>query len=173
MALKVAEGRWTAEVPEQGVTVFLIGMRFNRLWRVDKWYPVFTEMPRMLRHLATEPDSALLGWHAWFGRTTLMLSYWRDTESLMAFAGDSTAPHAAAWQRYMRDVGTDGTVGIWHETYVVQPGSVEAVYGNMPVFGLAAATSHVSVTRGTGTARRRLARNTGVSHGVGDTKSVP
>jgi hypothetical protein len=29
-----------------------------------------------------------------------------------------------------------GDVGIWHETYVVQPGCYEAIYGGMPRFGL-------------------------------------
>lgn len=156
MGAKVANGRWTARLPEEGLAVFLIGMRFNRPWRVDKWGPAFFAMPKMLRHLATDPDSALLGWHLWFGRTVILVSYWRDAESIMAFASDRAAPHAGAWQRFMRDIGADGTVGIWHETYVVAPGRAEAVYANMPAFGLAAATAHVPVTRETSSARHRL-----------------
>ena len=34
----------------------------------------------------------------------------------------------------MRQLG--GAVGIYHETYVVQPGSYECVYHHMPPFGL-------------------------------------
>lgn len=64
---KVFPGRYTAEVHDQAATVFLIGMRFNHWWRVDKWWPVFVAMPRMLRHLAGDPDSGLLGWHLWPG----------------------------------------------------------------------------------------------------------
>ncbi len=37
----------------------------------------------------------------------------------------------------------DGSIGIWHETYLVEPGKFECVYGNMPPFGLAAATNSV------------------------------
>ncbi|MEH2405548.1 monooxygenase family protein [Nostoc sp.] len=53
-------------------------------------------------------------------------------------------------------IGADGSVGIWHETYLIEPGRYEAVYGNMPVFGLAAATKHVPAIRQRETARRRL-----------------
>jgi hypothetical protein len=33
-------------------------------------------------------------------------------------------------------VGTDGSVGIWHETYKASAGSYESIYANMPPFGL-------------------------------------
>ncbi|SHG49380.1 protein of unknown function [Streptoalloteichus hindustanus] len=154
--MPVLAGRWTAEVPEEGVAVFLIGMRINRPLRVDRWWPVLTAMPRMLRHLAEHPGAGLLGSHTWLGRTTILLSYWRRVEDLLAFAGDRDAPHAAAWRDFNRRVGGDGTVGVWHETYLARPGSAEAVYVNMPAFGLAGATSPVRVTPATTSARRRL-----------------
>jgi hypothetical protein len=34
-------------------------------------------------------------------------------------------------------------VVIWHETYLVEPGKYEALYGNVPVFELASTTKHV------------------------------
>ncbi|HEY8373041.1 MAG TPA: DUF4188 domain-containing protein [Pseudonocardiaceae bacterium] len=151
----VYTGRWTAQLDSE-VAVFLIGMRFNTLWRVDRWWPVVTAMPRMLRHLEAHPESGLLGWHQWLGRTTILVSYWRGVEDILAFAKDSDAPHAAAWREFNTRIGKDGTVGIWHETYVVGPGRAETVYANMPAFGLAGATRHVPVTPATATARRRL-----------------
>lgn len=39
--------------------------------------------------------------------------------------------------RFNKAVNDSGDVGIWHETYQVQAGRFEAVYGNMPTFGLA------------------------------------
>lgn len=158
MGQAVVRGRYTAEVGAQGAVVFLIGMRFNRWWRLDRWWPVFTAMPRMLRHLAADPGSGLLGYHLWFGRTVLVLQYWRSTEDLVAFASDSQAPHAVAWREFNRRVGAGGAVGIWHETYEVVPGHLEAMYVNMPPFGLAAAIRHVPVGPGTGSARARLRR---------------
>jgi Domain of unknown function (DUF4188) len=41
-----------------------------------------------------------------------------------------------AWQDFNKAVGTDGSVGIWHETYSVSPGRHESVYVNMPPFEL-------------------------------------
>jgi hypothetical protein len=49
-------------------------------------------------------------------------------------------------------------VGIFHETYIVERGNYEAIYGNMPVLGLAKATEHVRAVGGRQTARRRLMR---------------
>jgi hypothetical protein len=154
---EVYPGRYTAQPGEDGVTVFLIGMRINHWWRVDKWWPVFRAMPAMLRHLAADPDSGLLGWRLWPGRTVLVVQYWRDVDALMRFAADPTAPHASAWRAFNRRIGADGSVGVWHETYVVPAGGIEAIYANMPRFGLAAATTHVPVRPGRGTARQRLA----------------
>ncbi len=64
--------------------------------------------------------------------------------------------HLSAWRQFNKSIGSDGSVGIWHETYLVDPGKYEAVYGNMPVFGLAAATKHVPAVGRRETARRRL-----------------
>lgn len=63
-----------------------------------------------------------------------------------------------AWQRFNREVGKDGSVGIFHETYMVAPGNYEAIYSNMPPFGLAKATERVPAVGGRETARQRLMR---------------
>lgn len=149
-------GRYTARLAEPGIAVFLIGMRINNPLRVDRWLPVAGAMPKMLKYLAAEPESGLLSFQMWFGRTTLLLSYWRSAADLVSFAGDSRAPHAEAWRAFNRRAGRDGTVGVWHETYVIRPGQAEAIYANMPAFGLAAATAHEPVTKETGSAMRRL-----------------
>ena len=41
-----------------------------------------------------------------------------------------------AWRAFNRNVRSNGDVGIWHETYVVRPGSYETIYNNMPPYGL-------------------------------------
>jgi len=151
----INSGRFTVQ-PERDVTVFLIGMRVNRLHRPDKWLPVFTAMPRMLAHLAEHPEAGLLGYHLWFGRTTVMMSYWESAEHLQAFAADADAPHLEPWRRYLREVGDSGTVGVWHETYLSSPATREVVYVNMPAFGLGKALGAVPVGAGMNTARLRL-----------------
>jgi hypothetical protein len=65
-------------------------------------------------------------------------------------------PHHAAWREFNRRVGTGGDVGVWHETYQVRAGQHESVYANMPMFGLAAAGTHVPVGRRGDTAAERI-----------------
>ena len=65
-----------------------------------------------------------------------IVQYWRSFDHLEAFANDTSDPHLAVWRKYWRRVGRSGRTGIWHETYLVRAGEYEAVYGNMPPFGL-------------------------------------
>ena len=62
MGAGIHRGRFTASMPDEFV-VFLIGMRFKRPVRVDKWFPVFIAMPKMLRWLDKHPQAGLLKWH--------------------------------------------------------------------------------------------------------------
>lgn len=133
----VVSQRVTAEM-DGSFVVFLIGMRINRWWKPWKWLPVGMAMGRMLRELEGRPEYGLLGWCQYLGRTTMMVSYWRSTAGLMRFASDREATHLPAWAAFNRSIGTNGDVGIWHETYVIQPGGYENVYANMPPFGLGA-----------------------------------
>ncbi len=41
----VTNGRVTATL-EGDFVVFMIGMRFNKLWAIHKWLPVFLAMPK-------------------------------------------------------------------------------------------------------------------------------
>ena len=154
----VRAGRWTAVDDDQEVTVFLIGMRFNKPWQVHRWWAVFVAMPRMLRHLAQHPDLGLLGYHIWFGRTILLLQYWRSADHLQRFAAAPDAPHLAPWRRYLRRIGASGDVGIFHETYVTRPDEREVIYANMPPFGLGRALGLRRVDRGRTSARQRMGR---------------
>ena len=142
--MPVHPGRFTARA-EGDFVVFLIGMRFNKPWKVQKWLPVATAMPRMLRVLAQHPELGCLGTQQWFGRTTILVQYWRSFEDLDRFARDKDLPHLEPWRRFNRAVRDSGDVGVWHETFKVRAGEYEAVYANMPAFGLAAATGHVPV----------------------------
>lgn len=72
------------------------------------------------------------------------------------FARDTDLPHLEPWRQFNRVVRDSGDVGIWHETFKVRAGEYEAVYGNMPAFGLAAAASHVPVGRVANSAAARI-----------------
>ncbi|WP_324252434.1 DUF4188 domain-containing protein [Enemella dayhoffiae] len=140
------------------MTVFLIGMRANRWWKLGKVLWTASRMPPMLIELSRNPELGLLGYQQWFGRTTMLVSYWRSPQHLMRYAASPDASHRPAWSGFNRQIGNSGDVGIWHETFTIQPGSAEAVYVNMPAFGLGRALGVEPVTRNTNSASRRLAR---------------
>jgi hypothetical protein len=109
----------------------------------------------MLKSLYTDKDKASRRQQFLPARVALV-TYWRSFEDLERFARDPGDAHLPAWKRFNQSVGGDGSVGIWHETYLVPAGQYETLYGNMPVFGLAAATQHVPAVGRRETARRRL-----------------
>ena len=156
MASTVVPGRFTARIDEPFV-VFIIGMRVNRPLAFRKWVPTAMAMGPMLRELYKNPQKGFLGAEQFFyWPGAALVQYWRSFEDLERFARNPNDPHLPAWQRFNKVVKSDGSVGIWHEAYLVEAGNYEVVYNNMPVFGLARATEHVHVVGSLETARRRL-----------------
>jgi len=153
---KIIPDRMTARIEDE-VVVFLIGMRINRVWKVHKWLPVARAMPRMLRELSADPDSGFLGFHQWFGNPTIALQYWRSFVHLERYAKDSKRSHRSAWAEFNRAVASNGDVGIWHETYRIRAGDFECIYNNMPLFGLARATTSLPAQGRRESARGRMA----------------
>jgi len=139
------------------LVVFLIGMRINKPWRPDLWFPIFRAMPAMLAELSADPHSGLMGYRLTFGRGgPLLVQYWSSSEKLYAYARNPTSSHRPAWARFNSIARkAPGGVGIWHETYLVD--RAETIYMGMPPSGLAAATAAVPVARRGETARERLA----------------
>ena len=154
----IFSGRYTADMTEPCV-VFLIGMRVNCFWTFKKWISTAGAMGPMMSKLARHPEKGLLGARTFFRVWPLeicMVSYWRSFDDLIRFARSADDPHWAAWQQFMRSVGDDGSVGIWHETYRINPGECEAIYSNMPPYGLAAATNHMPVAEKRRAAAQRM-----------------
>jgi fumigallin biosynthesis monooxygenase-like protein len=117
--------------------LFLIGMRINKFYKVKKWWPIFQSMPRMIKELENQKNLGLLHARSHFGfRNFMLIQYWESWEKLTEYASDQNKEHRPAWTDFFRHVGTSGDVGIWHETYKINRGNVEAIYGNMPQYGL-------------------------------------
>lgn len=154
----INKGRYSADAGADGKVLFLIGMRFNQLWRVWKWVPVFVAMPRMLIELQRNPDLGLVGKPRTYlsGRTVLVWQYWASFEHLEAYSKSAAAAHLPAWRSFNKKVRDNGSVGIFHETVLLSDATVETVYGNMPTFGLAAVTGAVEAKRRGQTARARI-----------------
>lgn len=133
----VVPGRHTV-VRGEPFVVFIIGMRFNKLWAIHKWLPVMMAMPRMLRELAAKPELGFLGGHLWLARTPVLIQYWRSVEHLNAYAKSRDHAHLPAWKHFNQLVSGSGAVGVFHETYPIKADAYECVYANMPPFGLGA-----------------------------------
>jgi hypothetical protein len=141
----VFPGRYAARTDGEFV-VFLIGMRINKLWKPHKWIPVLRAMGPMLAELEAHPEKGMVHYErAFIGSSPAFVQYWRSFEHLADFARNPDDPHLPAWREFNRLVRGSGDVGIWHETYRVAAGACEAVYGNMPRWGLAQAFEHVPV----------------------------
>ena len=160
---QILNGRMTHE-HDGPIGVFLIGMRFNRLYRPDQWMPVFMAMPRMLAELyrnkataargETEDLGFLGGRSLLGGKGVTMGQYWRSVEDIYRYASAPAHEHRPAWTAFnARARKAQGTVGIWHETYAVPAGAHESVYVGTPVMGIAEATTSVPVPN-----RKRYAR---------------
>src|SRR3978361_15287 len=113
-------------------------------------------MPRMLQSLAEHPDKGLLAYEQAVLPSPIIVQYWKSFDHLARFARDRDDPHLAPWREFNRRVGGSGDVGIWHETYRVPTAHIEAIYGNMPPHGLAAATAMVPIRRGHDSASVRI-----------------
>ncbi|GAB3876604.1 DUF4188 domain-containing protein [Terrabacter terrigena] len=129
------------------LAVFLIGMRVNQPWRPDLWLPVFGAMPRMIAELYAAkahavrgegPDLGFLEARTLVGaRGPTVVQYWRDVESIYAYANDPERRHRPARTAfYRRSRRAAGAVGVWHETYAVPAGAHESLYLGMPPTGL-------------------------------------
>ena len=156
---KIMKKRMTAEI-EGDFVVFLIGMRVNKIWQVRQWLPAFNAMPKMIRELMQHPEMGLLGYHFHFGFPNIMVvQYWRSFDHLIAYAGSKDAEHFPAWVAFNKRTGSNGAVGIWHETYRVEADQYEAIYNNMPAYGLGQAGRLVSAVGRKSTAAGRIQAN--------------
>ena len=154
--VQIIDRRVSAEIDGEFV-VFIIGMRINKPWKIGSWLPVATAMPRMLVELAQQPDLGLLHVRSHFGFPNIMsIQYWRSFDHLEAYARNQSAAHLPAWQAFNKQVGSNGDVGIWHETYAIAPGRYEAIYNNMPRFGLGMAGELVDAAGYRNEARKRM-----------------
>ena len=68
---------------------------------------------------------------------------WRSFEHLTAYSRNRDQTHYPYWVKFNKEIGSNGDIGIWHETFLVRAGEYECIYNNMPLRGLAKAARHV------------------------------
>ncbi len=147
--------RMMAEIQGDFV-VFLIGMRMNKPWKINKWWPIVRAMRRMLKELENSPPET-----GYLGHTVLglgaIVQYWRSFGHLEDYSRSPNHLHWPAWlefNRRMKECRCD--VGIWHETYQIRSGEFETIYSGMPLHGLAKAAGAALITPSSDRARQRI-----------------
>ncbi|MCJ1370258.1 hypothetical protein MMC20_001470 [Loxospora ochrophaea] len=150
---RVVKGRFTAQIPNddgtpaekpsnKSMVVFVIGVSSNH--PLGLLAPGFRDMGdsffKMWDDAAANKDtSGLLGhtgalWEdseaADTGKQVLMLSYWKDLESLHTYA--QSPLHRQALDLWNKRVKTHPHLGIMHEVYNVPKGGWENIYWNSP-----------------------------------------
>ena len=119
-------GRFSTHIDGPFV-VFLIGVRINGLLAVHKWLPTAKAMGPMLSELYANPELGFLGgFSSVYFPGVMVTQYWRSFDQLVDYAQSRNASHLPAWKAFNQNIGGDGTVGIWHETYQVPPVSMSA-----------------------------------------------
>jgi hypothetical protein len=148
--------RVTAEI-EGDFVVFIIGARFGNPWKMFRNFWFLSSMPKMLKELEQHPEMGLLGYRQFLGpRGGTILQYWRSFEALEAYARNRDAVHFPNWVKFNKRIGSNGDIGIWHETFKVRAGEYEAIYNNMPPFGLGKAGKLVPAAGYRSTAAGRI-----------------
>lgn len=130
---EIVSGRKTV-VRDKGFVVFLIGARVNKWWLLPIALPILSKFQKMVKELRADPDSGLLA-HQDLGLGG-SVQYWESVEHLNRYASDKKRSHEPTWRAFFRKLFKPEAVGIWHETYVIEPSQFECIYTNMPRFGL-------------------------------------
>lgn len=123
-------------MPEQGFIVLLVGVRINQWWRLTHWWRVLKHFRSLRKELSAKQGGPLLGHESFWGNPLLSVQYWRSWEELEEWARRRGGDHREVWTEYTQRFRHAGAVGVWHETYIIEPGYYETVYNNMPPFGL-------------------------------------
>ncbi|MBO3749422.1 DUF4188 domain-containing protein [Streptosporangiaceae bacterium NEAU-GS5] len=156
MAGQLTPGRFIALTDEPFV-VFIVGMRINRLWHLRKWTFGVLAFIKQYKLLLKHPEKGFMGGqHIIYPRGMGMIMYWKSYDDLDKWARDPSEPHLETWKRYNQLVRGNGTFGVWHETYLIDPAKYEAIYSSMPSFALGTVFPLVPALGRKETARRRL-----------------
>ena len=140
---------------EKDVVVFIIGMKIHKLFYVHQWMPVMKSMGTMLKELYRNKNYGFLNGDVhlnWKGIT--VIQYWESFEQLETFAHGEF--HRGIWKDYYQSAAQQKVVGIFHETYIVPAKNYEAIYVNMPEFGLGKARSLEPIDQKKKSSRQRL-----------------
>jgi hypothetical protein len=92
---------------------FVIGMRWDQLWRLGMrpWVPL-----AFARMVLPQPGSGLQGTRLGVRPAgPVVVQRWASREAVDAWARDRARPHAISWGRFAREESGTAAWGVWHE----------------------------------------------------------
>lgn len=112
--------------------VFLIGARPNR--NIDSFFKFMGDsMEAMITELEDNDTLGYIGSESFVGTTgTLIVQWWKDVESLNAWASSTMRSHHGPWAKLAKMGMKSTDYGFWHETYKVEARNYESIYVNCP-----------------------------------------
>ena len=130
-------------------------MRFNGLRGFVPALKTFVRMPKMLAEQQSNPAIGMLWSSTSLSWPVISITqFWQSFEDLERYAHADT--HTDSW-KWFNKLGRDNEgTGIYHETYRISAGTYEAIYANMPLYGLAAVAGSEAIAPAT--ARARIGR---------------
>ncbi len=152
--IKMNKGRYTV-LPSEPITLFLIGLRVNKWYKIHKWLPVLLAMPPVLNELLKNKSLGCLSYEMLFKyRGVMIVQYWESNEQLLFYS--KMPKHLTAWRRFTKVLKQNDAVGFYHETYNSESKQYENIYINMPDFGLSKARNKQVINKETQSAKQRL-----------------
>jgi hypothetical protein len=118
----------------------------------------------MLRELSQDKQSGFLGYELLFGRGgPYVVQYWSSIDKLYAYSTAPAQKHRPAWTAFNKAARkAPGSVGVWHETFLVA--RAESIFVSTREMGLAKATEIVAVGGRQDRARARFDEGWTVAH---------
>lgn len=146
---------------EEPFTLFLVGVQCRSLMSMWKIPLIGKRMTQMQKELLANPESGLL-WGMNFTSlnpfTVLYLSYWKSSDHIHRFVTDPKMSHLPASAEYFKKWSKDPNLGVYHETYDINPHQTENLYLGMSPFGVSAFIPPISITQKSKTFLQRLRR---------------
>jgi|JI10StandDraft_1071094.scaffolds.fasta_scaffold364288_3 hypothetical protein len=135
---------------DKPLAVFLTGVQCRKITSMWKIPMITNKMIKMQSELKLDKKAGFYHGENFFTMTphftTLFLSYWDSPGSIERFANSKFFSHLESAKDYLKNFLSDTNLGIWHETFVVEPEKVESLYYNMEPFGLSAFQPHQKLT---------------------------
>src|SRR4051812_5864850 len=108
----MAEG-WTLQEAGDEPVEFVIGMRWDALWRLAwrPWVPL-----AFARMLLPQPGAGLRATRLGVRRAgPVVVQRWDSRRAVDDWARARGRPHLGAWRRFRREVGGTADWAVWHE----------------------------------------------------------